>query len=104
MQYEPNRTRLSTINVDHFFIELPDKLGEEDKRLHLLWSFWLTIAACILWPVAWAFTAVFLLGLAKECWDSRFGSGFCFFDMFANLLGSSLALIFTRALPGALFA
>lgn len=89
--------------LHHFFIELPGKLREEDKRLHMLWSFWLMMAACILWPAAWALAAVFLLGLAKECWDSRFGSGFCFFDIFANILGSGLALIFTRALPGALF-
>lgn len=92
-----------TNTLHRFFVELPVKLREEDKRLHMLWSFWLTIATCILWPVAWAFAAVFLLGLAKECWDSRFGSGFCFFDMFANILGSSLAIIVTRALPGALF-
>ena len=79
------------------------KLHEEDKRLHMLWSFWLTLAAMILWPPAWAFMGVFLLGLAKECWDSRFGSGFCLFDISANILGSLCAISIAGVLPGMLF-
>lgn len=87
----------------HFFIRLPGKLREEDKGLHMSWSFWLMLAARLLWPAPWAFAAVLLLGLAKECWDSRFGSGFCLFDIFANVLGATLALVLTNALPGTLF-
>lgn len=69
------------------------KLCEHDKRLHITWSLCLMLVARILWPAPWAFAAVFLLGFAKECWDSRYGSGFCLFDMFANLVGITLALI-----------
>lgn len=79
------------------------KLREDDKRLHMAWSFWLTLSALLLWPLPWAFFAVFLVGVAKECWDSRFGSGFCVFDLFANLVGSSTAIFFAWALPGTLF-
>jgi hypothetical protein len=82
---------------------IPAKLQEEDKRLHIAWSFWLSLTARILWPAPWAFFAVFLLGLAKECWDSRYGSGFCLFDICANIIGSTFALFFTSLLPGTLF-
>ena len=86
-----------------FILLLPSKLREEDKRLHMLWSFWLMLAAHVIWPAPWAFSAVFVLGLTKEVWDHRFGSGFCFFDIVANLLGSGAALTLSCALPGTLF-
>ena len=92
-----------TLALRQLLMALPAKLHEEDKRLHMVWSFWLLLTARILWPAPWAFVAVFLLGLAKECWDSRFGSGFCVFDICANLIGSAFALIFTSILPGPLF-
>lgn len=75
-----------------FFQLLLRKLGEEDKVKHMVWSFWLTLAALLLWSAPLAFTAVFFIGLAKECWDSRFGSGFCLFDMAGNFLGSTAGL------------
>jgi uncharacterized protein YfiM (DUF2279 family) len=28
-----------------------------------------------------------LIGLAKECWDHYWGSGFCWLDMLANTMG-----------------
>lgn len=70
-----------------FFLALPAKLREEDKGRHMAWSFWLTLAALVLWPAPLAFFAVFLLGLGKECWDARYGSGFCMFDMAGNAIG-----------------
>lgn len=77
----------------HFFQALPAKLREEDKEKHMLWSFWLTLAALLLWPAPLACAAVLLLGLAKECWDARYGSGFCMFDMAGNVLGSLAGLL-----------
>lgn len=75
------------------------KLREEDKIKHMVWSFWLMLGALTLWSVPVAFTAVFLLGLAKECWDFRYGSGFCLYDITGNLIGSTagLALVFVLA-------
>jgi hypothetical protein len=82
--------RLSTYQ---FFQLLPDKLREEDKVKHMVWSFWLTLAALLVWSAPLALTAVFVLGLAKECWDSRYGSGFCLFDMAGNCVGSLVGLL-----------
>jgi hypothetical protein len=75
-----------------FILSLPVKLREEDKVKHMTWSFWLTLAALWVWPASVAFGAVFLLGLAKECWDFRYGSGFCMFDMVGNLIGSATGI------------
>lgn len=82
-----------TNSLSQFFKALPVKLREEDKVKHMVWSFWLTLAALILWPAPLAFAAVFLLGLVKECWDYRYGSGFCLFDMMGNFLGSLVGLL-----------
>lgn len=79
--------------LSQFFLVLPLKLREEDKVKHIVWSFWLTLAALVLWSAPVAFLAVLLLGLAKECWDFRYGSGFCLFDMMGNLIGSVAGLI-----------
>jgi hypothetical protein len=78
----------------HLFLHtLHLKLREEDKVKHMVWSFWLTLVALMLVSPPLAFIAVFLLGLAKECWDARYGSGFCWFDMTGNLIGSVSALL-----------
>lgn len=76
-----------------FFLALPDKLREEDKVKHMVWSFLLTLTGLLVWSVPVTFAGVFLLGLAKECWDFRYGSGFCLFDMMGNLVGSVAGLI-----------
>lgn len=76
-----------TRSLHQFFLLLPSKLREEDKVKHMVWSFWLTLVALALWPAYFAFFAVFLIGLAKELWDFRFGSGFCLFDMAGNVFG-----------------
>lgn len=62
-------------------------IAEEDKRLHMKWSFWLTVGAYVLWPPIGALTLVFLIGLAKECRDHLYGTGFCLLDMACNLVG-----------------
>lgn len=89
-----------TSAIYNFFLALPAKMREEDKLRHVAWSFCLTLAARFFWPVPAAFAAVFLLGLAKEGWDSRFGSGFCWFDMTGNLVGIVAALLLAGAFPG----
>jgi len=33
------------------------------------------------------------IGLAKELWDRRYGTGFCWYDMLANALGMATGLI-----------
>lgn len=73
------------------------KMREEDKRQHMRWSFWLTVGAMVVVKAGAAFAAVMLIGLLKECWDARYGSGFCCFDLFANLIGSLCALLLAVA-------
>lgn len=70
-----------------FLDALPAKLKEEDKGKHMVWSFWLTMLALLMLSAPAALAVVLLIGLAKECWDFRYGSGFCLFDMAANLIG-----------------
>lgn len=62
-------------------------LSEEDKRLHIKWSFWLTLGAHLFWPPLLAVSLVFFIGLGKECWDQFYGSGFCLLDMASNMAG-----------------
>lgn len=89
--------------ITRFFTLLPSKLTEEDKHLHFVWSFGLMIIGRYIWPAPWAFLIVFLIGLLKELWDIRWGSGFCFYDIVANLLGSGAALGLTGRLPDSFF-
>lgn len=79
------------------------RLAEHDKQLHIRWSFWLTLVAYLLWPLAWAVAAVFALGLAKEYWDHRHGSGFCFVDIAGNLIGIGGAVLVSFLLPREIF-
>jgi hypothetical protein len=79
------------------------KMRHEDKRLHFVWSFWLLAAARLFWPAPWALAFVLLVGVAKECWDSLYGSGFCLYDLTANILGSSCALLLTSLPENTLF-
>lgn len=95
--------RVRKIFMLRLFQLLLVKLREEDKIKHMVWSFWLMLGALTLWSVPVAFAAVFLLGLAKECWDFRYGSGFCLYDITGNLIGSTaglaLAFVLAFALP-----
>jgi hypothetical protein len=81
-------------SVCRFLQLLTLKLREEDKVKHMVWSFFLTLAALTIWPAYLAFSAVFVIGLVKECWDFRFGSGFCLYDMTGNVIGSLVGLTF----------
>lgn len=65
---------------------------EEDKRQHFGYSFVLLLLAA-LWLNLWsAVSLVLLIGLVKEVWDHFWGSGFCWIDMAANVLGILVAL------------
>lgn len=81
---------------------LMTRMRERDKIQHLTLSFVLLLAALMLTPPALAIAGVFLIGLAKECWDERYGSGFCGYDMLGNLLGMAAALALWLPLEGLL--
>lgn len=80
------------------------RLAEPDKRLHIQWSFWLTLAAHVLWPAIWAIGAVFAVGLAKEFWDRCYGSGFCFIDLGCNVIGITAGAVLCAFLPKGVFS
>lgn len=76
------------MTLDQWLRALPVKMREEDKIKHMVWSFWMTVVALLLLPLGPALLLVFVLGLAKECWDAVYGSGFCYFDLLGNGIGS----------------
>jgi hypothetical protein len=75
--------------IQHLFT----KMMEKDKLQHMRWSFVLVLISNWWWPLAWATIAVFVVGLAKEIWDARYGSGFCFYDLLGNLIGIGLGCL-----------
>lgn len=64
------------------------KLSQEyDKRQHFFYSLVLMLVAALPFQIWFAALVVGLIGLAKECWDHYWGSGFCWLDMLANTMG-----------------
>lgn len=103
MGLEPS-LRLARDALSQWSGALRQRIAEPDKRLHVQWSFWLTMTAHVLWPAAWAVAAVFVVGLAKECWDRRYGSGFCFIDMAFNVIGIAAGATLCAVLPKGVFS
>lgn len=66
---------------------LSKRMMAEDKILHIQYSAGIMLASYVLLPMLYAFIFTFLVGLLKECWDHYYGSGFCLYDMLANMIG-----------------
>lgn len=81
------------MNIRNFIFMLPSKIKEEDKIKHIVWSFWLTAGALVFLSAPVSLILVFLIGFIKEIWDHYYGSGFCFYDLFGNMIGSLAAFI-----------
>jgi len=80
------------------FRSLVLRMGEEDKRKHFWVCFFLQFLFLPLLSVGWAMILILLIGTLKECWDQRYGSGFCWYDMLANALGMVAGLLAFMAL------
>jgi len=63
---------------------------EYDKRQHFFYSLVLILVAVPVLGGWGGVLVVTLIGLAKECWDHYWGSGYCWLDMLANMLGIAL--------------
>ena len=63
------------------------RMTEQDKILHIQYSAGIMLASYVLLPVMYAIIFTFLVGLLKECWDHYYGTGFCLYDMLANMIG-----------------
>ena len=72
---------------------LLEKLRETDKRKHFWVCFCLQFVF-LPWLSLWGSMGLALfIGTLKECWDQRYGSGFCWYDMLANILGIGAGVI-----------
>jgi len=72
---------------------LSHAIHQDDKHQHLWYS---CVILLILIPIlGWHYSLIgtIILGLAKEIWDHFCGSGFCWYDMLANVLGILLGLM-----------
>jgi hypothetical protein len=69
-------------------------LMEGDKQQHFAICLVLVVT---FWPLTGspttALVLTLLVGLAKEIWDGLWGSGFCWLDMTANILGALCGLV-----------
>jgi hypothetical protein len=68
------------------------RMQQEDKAQHIICAFMLVVLLLPVMSLYWACAAVLLAGLAKEGWDSCMGTGFCWYDIAANVIGVLLAL------------
>lgn len=62
-------------------------LRQEDKQKHIWYSFFIFIGCNFLFSVVVAFFLTLSVGVGKEIWDRYYGSGFCWYDMIANMVG-----------------
>ena len=72
---------------------LLEKMRQADKLQHFCGSFILLLLAQMFLAPLVAALFTFAVGYVKELWDDRYGSGFCWYDMLANLLGIVTALL-----------
>ena len=80
------------------FVLLLEKLREEDKHKHFWVSFLMQFVFLLWLPVAISTGMTLLIGTAKECWDQCCGTGFCWYDMVANVLGIGAGVMVFTAL------
>lgn len=74
---------------------------ERDKQQHLALSFALVVVFFLLFDsLLGAAAGTIALGLGKEVWDKYHGSGFCWFDMLANVLGTAAGIAIIVILSG----
>lgn len=71
-----------------FQAQLLRRVREHDKQQHFGYSLVILLALSLaLGQPLLALFMTLLIGLAKEVWDHFYGSGFCWVDMLANLVG-----------------
>ncbi|HIM07619.1 MAG TPA: hypothetical protein EYG49_03650 [Gammaproteobacteria bacterium] len=72
------------------FFEL---IKQRDKQQHFFICLLLTLISIPFLGVLFSTLLTFFVGVSKETWDKYYGSGFCWYDMLANLYGWSLGLL-----------
>ena len=69
------------------------RLAEVDKRKHFWVCFFLQFLFLPWFSILLSITLALLVGILKECWDQVYGTGFCWYDMLANVLGIAAGLV-----------
>jgi hypothetical protein len=69
------------------------RMVEEDKAQHIICAYMAMIGMQFFMPTGQAVLLVLFLGLLKEFWDLWIGTGICWYDVLANTLGATFALL-----------
>ncbi len=67
-------------------------LIQQDKQKHFIICMILSLGTLPFFSLIISMILVMSIGLAKEIWDHYYGSGFCWFDMQANVLGALVGM------------
>ena len=73
-----------------------EKSIQTDKQRHFIVCFIFTLGFLPHIGVNYAVVITLVIGFLKEIWDIYYGSGFCWFDMIANILGIMGALAYSK--------
>jgi hypothetical protein len=73
-----------------------EKSIQEDKKQHFLVCFILMLGFLPYMSIIYSVIITLAIGFLKEIWDIYFGTGFCWFDMSANILGILGALGYSK--------
>ena len=72
----------------------PIALIPDDKWLHFVYSAALFLVFLTLFSIVTSIVLSLLAGFVKELWDWRYGTGFCLYDLLANIAGIAFAYFF----------
>lgn len=70
------------------------KLLEADKLKHFFACLLIVLISSLWLPIFQAVILAITTGYLKELWDEQYGSGFCWYDMMANGIGTCVGLGF----------
>jgi len=70
-----------------------DLMQEEDKQQHFLYSLGILLLSYCVFSLISSLIITLLIGLGKEIWDHYYGTGFCWWDLLANMLGIFTGLL-----------
>jgi hypothetical protein len=72
------------------------RLTQTDKYQHILASFMIMLLGFLFMSITLSIILTLLVGFSKEIWDKYYGSGFCWYDMLANVIGIVMAFVFYK--------
>lgn len=88
-------------NAFAFLNSLKRRALERDKQQHVALSYGLVLLFFFIIPsLPVAAAGTMSLGLCKEIWDKYHGSGFCWYDMLANAVGTGAGMATIVAFTG----